>query len=440
MGTHRWYAPLVTAGLALGLVLTAALDVVLNARLAKRLDLYVFPVMQLLYPSTFVVAGVPTFALLWWTGRAVGDGITLRQTVRVVGVVAMFDSLASALSLAPALYLPGELLLLLGQAGLPFTLLASLVYLGTRYQRLHVLAVGTVLAAVAVHLLPTFMPMASPGGNCTTTTTPLDEGRHAALPTQTLIVASLLGVAMHLPAAASRVYQDYWLKEYDLHPWALIAAVAPVQLVISAFLLLVIAFLPLAPPAPPVGVTNFFPYVASGARCVAGLVPELPPLYGNVTAGGLASVPCDGVGALFGVHLVVNLFFNLFAVALIKHASANLGVLVGVLRIGVSALLFAWPLVAGIAWDPLTPTAVLALVVAALGVATYRSVPELRRVPASDGDDDMMEVPLTEIRASAHRTPAISDDDLDVDLSSSLEDDAGGMILDEHGFPRVPVR
>lgn len=417
MALHAWRSTLATGALVAGLVVTAALDAVLNTRLAKRLDLYVFPVMQLLYPASFVAVGVPTLALLWWTGHAIGTPTPLRRVARVVGIVAVFDSLASVLVLAPALYLSGDLLLLLGQASLPFTLLASLVYLRTRYGRTHFLAVGTVLAAVAVDLLPAFLADPAPEAG-------------PAPPLGTVIVAVVLAVGAHLPASASRVYQDYWLKTYDLHPWTLLAAVAPVQLAISFVLLVVAALAPLPAPAPALTPAELGPFIANGTRCVLGTVAALPPVgAANATAGGLAVVDCTGIGTLFGVHLAVNVAFNLCAVALIKRASANLSVLVSVLRIGVSAVLFAWPLAAGVAYDALTPTAVLALVIAALGVATYRSVPEQRPVDCVVLDDDD-EIELT----------ALEDSRDDMELSSDESYGDGDAPDDLIVFPVVPER
>lgn len=437
-GHQGWRAPLVTALLALGLVASAAVDAVLGTRLAKQLDLYIFPVMQLLYPASFVLVGLPVLAVLWWTGRAIGTPTPLRRVARVVGVIAVCDSLSSLLVLAPALYLPSDLLLLLGQAGLPFTLLVSAAYLKTRYRTVHVLAVGTVLAGVAVDLLPTLFQSA-------------DDAAHAdkaAVGVPLVVGAVVLALLAHGPMAASRVYQDHWLKAYDLHPWAVVAAVAPVQLLLSAGLLAGVALAPLPHPAPALAPADFAPYVANATRCVLGTTAALPPVgTATATASGAAGVACGGVGAVFLAHLLVNMLYNLFAVTVIKRASANLSVLLNVLRIGGSALLYAWPLVAGAAYDPVTPTAVLALVVVALGVVTYRTAPEQRPVAnealASDAD-----IPLADLggyadaedddeRSSRSGDAALIDLDLDSRSSGSanfaLEEAAERL-----GFPAVP--
>lgn len=439
-GTAGWRAPLVTALLALGLVASAAVDAVLGTRLAKQLDLYIFPTMQLLYPASFVLVGLPVLAVLWWTGRAVGTPTPLRRVARVVAVIAVWDSLSSLLVLAPALYLPSDLLLLLGQAGLPFTLLVSAAYLKTRYRTVHVLAVATVLAGVAVDLLPALVRSAADA----------EHADKAAVGTPLVVGAVVLALLAHGPMAASRVYQDHWLKAYDLHPWAVVAAVAPVQLLLSVGLLAGVALAPLPHPAPALAPADFGPYVANATRCVLGRVATLPPVgTARATASGAADVACGGVGAVFLAHLLVNMLYNLLAVTVIKRVSANLGVLLNVLRIGGSAVLYAWPLVAGAAYDPVTPTAVLALVVVALGVATYRTAPEQRPAAAAVAASDA-EIPLADLRACADdedddRSSRSGDAaliDLHLDSSSSSNSAGAGGDLEAAaarlGFPAVP--
>ncbi len=355
-------------GLIFWYVTLSALDQVVFVRFNKQQGVYVFPIMQLMYPTSFAVLawlaiGVCVLAhrFGWSTYHPLENAPPLRELAPKAAVVAILDGLSGFLALVPVIYLRSELLIVLGQVSLPVILTMSALYLGRRYYVSHYLGAATVVAGVCVAVVPTLTGMGH-------TTTPGLEAGH-------LFVLLAVFVASTIPATFSKVYEERWLKRYHLDPLYFLALVALFQSVF-AVLLLPALLIPLPSPAPQLTPEHFGQFIQEAFLCFgAGVTPS-----GTAVAAANASdeVICDGLWQLFMVFIGVNVLMNGVFLTLIKTTTANLGVVISVLRLGVSSLLFEWRWLAGVA--SVTPTAfdVLSLVVVILGVLMFGSRAEIK--------------------------------------------------------------
>ena len=77
---------------------------------------------------------------------------------RPFAIMALFDSFTAILLVMSSTYLPGPLLVLLPQAGIPISMICSKIWLKTNYRLCHYIGALIVIAGIAVVLGPLFAP------------------------------------------------------------------------------------------------------------------------------------------------------------------------------------------------------------------------------------------------------------------------------------------
>lgn len=447
--------------LSVALVVLAAVDMVLLVHLGQRMMFYAFAVNQTVYPFAFVpicwvfvwskqycasrrrrllvqhnhdydvdahelaliVGAEPQRRNLedWETedpamlvedthsfganAGLYGANLSLSDMLPKFATIAALDGCAMLLSFLPMLNLDSEMQVVLSQIGLPATLFFSFVYLDRRYKATHYIAVLIVITGVCVALVPS-----------------LDISEADMV---RLALWVILALAATIPSSFSKVFQERWLGDYDLHPIYLLAWTSLFQLVLSV-VLLAVPLIPFPVPAPHVTPDRFFTLLSDSFACFLGdasVTTRINATYGadSAIAAALNGAECGGVPpyVIFAAFLAVNITYNAVFVSLIKVATANITSVTSVLRIGFAALLFTCPFIAGPAQRSLDRHTVLALIVVILGVATFHSQPERRKRPRNTFgthiDDHEQEYHDTTLE-----TPDISPRSLDVNAHTSL--------------------
>ena len=406
------------------LVMTTSVDYVLYTRFSKELLLYALPAMQILYALAFTLVVWPMLGLRWlwqyWRDRVAqhkreagrmrgGTSALVKQhglcCGRLTGIrslwrsyllIAFLDATGNMLEFLPLVYLNSELLVIVGQVHLPVLLVFSAIYLGRRYRGSHYFAIVLVALGIAVALVPSIdevfverhqgqhaiHPTNSTNithiNNMTnaTTTNNVVPSSSSSLPTLTDDATgwnALLWVGLFvlgtLPHGFSKVYQERLMKRYNVEPMRVLAGVAPFQLLLSAPMVLVL-LLPLPAPAPHVLPGQLGTFLMDSARCLFLAAP-----ISNVTAASLQldrAPICDNALSVFLAFLAFNLLFNMVALALTKHTTANTSAVSSVIRLGLSSLLFMSPWLAGSAARTVTRIDVLSLILLAVALLLYR--------------------------------------------------------------------
>lgn len=344
---------------------------------------------------------------------------------------AFLDAVAMLLGILPLIYLPGPVVVIMGQLGLPLMMAVSRWYLGRKHSTTHYLAAATVISGVIIGTWPEY-----------------ENSRNTNSQSYMLFFfwAFLLTIS-HLPCTFKQAYQEKYMKYYNIDSLQFISWVSLYQLPMN-FLGLPLVLFPLPYPAMTVTPENFWKYVSEGFKCFFGsfetdvndmvhhissfdvfqtnksfyvygnhhthefsdsfdwwqhgvsavntnvtkldnlrhhemYFPKYSPNAANLTNVTLdplsnweVEAQCSGVLTVFIGFMLLNLVCNITSVILLKLSNADAAWITGLIRIGISDVSFSIRNIAGIAYQPLKDYDVMAAAIVSLGTATYWSIPE----------------------------------------------------------------
>lgn len=276
-----------------------------------------------------------------------GKQITPQQQAvpkRVFAVMGLLDSIAGIMQSLSVNYIQnGSLVTLLMQSAIPVSMVISKVLLKAKYKLFQFVGAATVLAGLAVVVVPKLI---EPSDN---------QGSNVGLWSFVLIMSTV-------PMCLSSVYKEKALGDTELDPVYMNGWIAVYQLLASFPLLL-----PSAPASNveiPVLGTNLW----DGARCLA---------QKNSIEGGSHPDDCAMAPIYVSIYLVFNITYNILIILILKYGSANVLWLAMTITVPVVNLSFAFSFMPNrthISWED-----IVGLVLIMAGLVTYRFYGKVKR-------------------------------------------------------------
>jgi len=295
----------------------------------------------------------------------------------------LFDALSSILMLFGSVHTSGTFQSLLLNAVIPFTMVLSILVLKTKYLRTQYAGAATIMAGVAVVLIPVMVNKGSTGN---------------------VVLFNIIFLLSTIPQAFSSIYKEIAFGDADLDVNLLQAWVAFFQFFLGILLAPFNSLPFLQDQYIPI---DRLPYtISNGARCMVGINSVVNhTIIDNSTGMAYGSCwldedmkwgapadshcdSCDGAWIPIFVYTIFNLGYNLFIVLTIKYGSAALLWIILTLRLPLVQIAFAIPAItAPNPADPFRWSSVVGLFVILAGLILYRwSSVASAAVP--DGEDD----------------------------------------------------
>mmetsp|Transcript_94738 Transcript_94738/g.296275 ORF Transcript_94738/g.296275 Transcript_94738/m.296275 type:complete len:521 (+) Transcript_94738:59-1621(+) len=287
---------------------------------------------------------VPLFGLL------AGPGIleTKQELISKFVVMGVCDGLSGTLMVLGGVHTGGTLQVLLGQAVIPFTMVASVTLIGKRYHLLQQVGAAVIVLGIVV---------ANAGGGGS-----VGDGNE--------LVFNVLFLMAIVPSALSSVFKEVAFRGYDgnLDVNVLQFWVASFQVVTNMLAMPIYTLKMLG--AQQVPIEKMPGLTFGGTRCLFFLEDQV-----LTDCGMPGERPCDHCHyawvPVMG-YMAFNLFFNIFTMLVIKHGSATLSFLVSTLRMPLSSLAFSSPLIMGVEAVPVGFSDYFSLTVILAGLMCYR--------------------------------------------------------------------
>lgn len=274
-----------------------------------------------------------------------GSAITWDQRSipkRKFAVMGALDSVSGIMQVFAATYLGGSLLILLGQAAIPVSMLISRLLLQTRYSAYQYVGAVVVSTGLLIVLGPSLS--GSSGGSSAT-------DPHA------VVLWSVVMIASCVPMCLSSVYKEKALGEAELDPVYLNGWIAVFQL-LMAIPLTVPAALAGDPPVPPAQLPTS---LADGFKCYLGQ---------NTIVDGPHPDDCAKATLFVTTYLLFNVAYNLLIVLILKFGSANILWLAMTIMVPLGNVAFTLPFMPE--HQPLHASDVAGLAFIMLGLFVYR--------------------------------------------------------------------
>lgn len=268
----------------------------------------------------------------------------LEMSKRPFAIMGTLDAMAGIMQIFAATYLPGPLLILLGQAAIPVSMVISRYLLSARYNVFQY--VGALIVA----------------GGIITVLAPALSGGGSALWACVMIVSTV-------PMTLSSVYKEIALGEKELDPIYLNGWIAVFQFLFS----LVLCIPSSLATEPPVPIPDLPANMWDGLRCYVG--------YNSISCDDSSDDACSSdncfpTAPMFvTIYLFFNQLYNLLIILILKYGSANLLYMALTLMVPLGNVAFTLPFVPQHA--ALRVTDILGLVIICLGLGTYRFAADL---------------------------------------------------------------
>ncbi|KAG2394201.1 hypothetical protein C9374_003965 [Naegleria lovaniensis] len=318
------------------MVLARSVDFVLYVRMTKKMRNYEYMLADVFLSLGFCFVSWPVTWFKMFRG-------TITKEMRAFPsykfiVMGIMDSLNVLISTIPSALVSGPVNVLMSQSVVFINMVASFVFLHFRYNVYHIGGVILVMIGITIDIFPLF---ANTSGG--------DD------PNAWLWI--LLLFVSNIPAAASNVYKEKYLKEANLDVFYLNSWVALYQFIFGLMSVFTV-FIPL-PDSPYVDPANLYEYMWSGIKCFFGFNSVL-------------SDQCDFFWLVFMVFICFNMTYNILLLVVFKRGSSTLAVVASVARLALSNFGFLIKFLAGEAYlEALSPFDIIALVILILGIIIY---------------------------------------------------------------------
>ena len=262
--------------------------------------------------------------------------------------IGCFDALNSILGTYATPYLSVILMTVLDKVGLPLTMIASILYLGTRYTKTHYLGGFLTLYGVMVSFIPNF-----------------DKGDQVKNPYWLAIYLFSL-----VPAVASYCYKQRHLQGTTLDIWWMNAWISIWQIGVG-LLTFPVLFAPL-PTGDNVHGSDVGRYLLDATKCQFA---------------GINASPTDNCGdalVLFVMYQFISTVANILMFTIIRRWSSTVYIIMNTMKMPITAWLGSYPSLVGSQASPIGPADAFSFVMIAVGVAVYNWEPEVKQPTKSD--------------------------------------------------------
>jgi hypothetical protein len=325
-------------------------DFVLYVRMAVKMHNYSLFLSNILLPVTLNCIYWPIVFFRMFITKEILPEMRQFEWYKFF-LMGAFDCISSTIMIFVAGYVSGPLVVAVSQIVILANMSLGYVYLGARYNAMHIGAVLIVLIGITIDVLPFFMEAAE--HSCTYSD-------------QYLWLWILILILNSIPVAASNCYKESCLKTANLDIWYIQAWIMFWQLVFGLITFPVV-LLRLPPPYTSITLSEAPNYIYNGAKCVIGINSQPDDL-------------CDTFYIVLLVFLFFNLTFNYLMLYVFKYGSNTLPML-SIIRLAISSFGFLISIVAGEATvAKLTPLEMEALAVLILAVIMYSATKE-KRIP-----------------------------------------------------------
>ncbi|KAF0720314.1 Aste57867_403 [Aphanomyces stellatus] len=276
-----------------------------------------------------------------------GKAITLEQRAipkRKFAIMGALDSVAGILQVFAATYLGGSLLILLGQAAIPVSMVISKFLLKSSYSWFQYTGALVVAVGILVVLGPS---MSESGGD-----------------SHNVVVWSAVMIGSCIPMCLSSVYKEIALGEAELDAVYLNGWIAVFQFLLSIPLAIPAAMIGSPPVVPKDLPTNLY----DGWLCYLGH---------NTITGGDHPDDCKMAPLYVTIYMIFNVGYNLLIILMLKFGSANILWLAMTIMVPLGNVAFTFPFMPE--HKPLHTTDVIGLVVIMLGLFVYRFLEDIIR-------------------------------------------------------------
>jgi len=163
------------------------------------------------------------------------------------------------------------------------------------------------------------------------------------------------------------IAKEYWIKGSNLNVWYFRSWDALFELFFG-LLLAPIVFIPL-PGRDVIAPHNFGNYLLDATECFLGM--NVNPTVDH----------CNYAWFLYFWTLIFNIIYNILSLALTKYVSASTTVVASAAVVPVSAVMYLWPFLAGLATiSNISVETIVAIPVVMIGIVVYRLVDEQSKV------------------------------------------------------------
>lgn len=277
--------------------------------------------------------------------------------------IGSLDSLSGIMMILGGIHTSGTTQVVLQQAIIPITLLASVLILRARYHWLQY--TGAVIIILGVLVAKS-----------------RDLHQHSST-TQDLLVFNIIFLLGGVPTALSSVYKEVAFSDVDLDVNYLQGWVALFQLLVGFFIVPLNTLSILG--SQRITWSQMPAVLINGSKC---LFTRTNCVVEN--CGGINQPPCDNCASSWipvFTYLLFNIFYNLFTVLVIKHGSAALSILIATLKLPLTTFAFYSHYVMGENAVEPHVTDFYGLGILLLGLGGYRYGGALRRRAVLAEDD-----------------------------------------------------
>ena len=301
-------------------------------------------------------------------------------------IMAFLDMMFSFLSTFPQPHLGGDICNAMNQVVLPFNMIGSIIFMGTRYHAAHWIGAFLAIVGVIINLIPLFNGTANQN----------DKGLNPTFGWVSLNAVSYLFMA------ASNIYKEIALKDHDLDVWYANAWVCIYQLLWGLLTIWTVGIPAFVDPSPTIPMSLFGQYILNGIICFFGYtavdVTNTLPNH---------DIPCNqGILLVFGLFIFFNVLFNMLMLYTFKSGSSVLFVISSAIALPLSDILYTFPAIAGSAVLPFTVYDGVALLVLVLSMSIYYSKKEERVVISDSPKQSKKFVAQTPVLQRASRAPS----------------------------------
>ncbi|KAF0695374.1 Aste57867_13808 [Aphanomyces stellatus] len=299
------------------LVLARCVDRVYNTRITYDYQQFLWYFANIINPIAFLMISWPVVLYKIYYTQDITPEMKAFPHYKFA-IMAFLDMANSFLATLPTPHIGGNLANVLNQVTLPFNMVLSVLVLGTRYRRAHLMGAIMVLYGAFVCMIPIF------------------RGEVALNSPDPSFGWILLYVIAMIPSAMSNVYKEVGLKDVDLDIWFANAWVSTYQIVWGAVTFWTIQYKGFSDP--PVALGDFPDYIRAAHQC----------FFGEETTFNGVTSPCDGgIFVIYTQYIVFNIVFNTLMMYIFKEGSSVLFVISSAVCLPLTDILYMIPVLAG---------------------------------------------------------------------------------------------
>jgi len=351
------------------LIAARSVDQTLYYRMSFAYADYVWYLSTVVLPIAFLVISWP---VVWYKMRFT-DHITPEMKAfpkYKFAIMGLFDTLFNLLSTFPISHLGSDLSNVLSQSVLPINMVGSMIFLRTRYRKVHYVGAILVIYGVCVQLLPDFDNFSA----------------------QVFWIAMM--VVSQIPAAASNVYKEIGLKGAELDIWYANAWIGVFQFLWGIATVWTVNIKAFMSPHAAVPWDKFFDYISNANDCFLGHVVK------DISSG-VEHTYCDKSPVkIFVFFIIFNITYNQLMLYTFAAGSSSLFVTASAVRLPLVALLCTSGFLAGDAKQSFTVYDGFALFILVMAIVLYYSEPE--EIVTDSSSDTSSEEGLLD-KADGHR-------------------------------------